>query len=167
MKRNISIIIGILTILVVFFLPFGIMIDLAPQGPNSIVSMIWEVPLNPAWYSIRFFSAFQFYFEFCVFRLIFVIYVFLIIVGKYNYNKKWFILSGAFSELIILVLSIPRIFIRNSQGDNLFVIIFPIPFLMIFDLIIVFSASRLGLIKTNNKIYNNKNFKENIESGLI
>ncbi|MFX1550808.1 MAG: hypothetical protein ACFFB9_10630 [Promethearchaeota archaeon] len=158
MKRHISIMIGILTILVVFFLPFGIMIDLAPQGPNSIVSMIWEVPLSPAWYSIRFFSAFQYYFDFCVFRLIFVIYVFLLIIGKYKYNKKWFILSGAISELFTLVLSIPRIFILNEHGDNLFIIIFPIPFLMILDLFIVFSAGRLGLIKINNEIYNMKEF---------
>ena len=163
MKRYKSIVLGILTILVVFFLPFGIMIDLAPQGPNSIVSMVWEVPLSPASYSIRFFSAFQFYFEFCVFRLIFVIYVFLLIIGKYKYNKKWFILSGAISELIILLLSIPRIFIQNLQGDNLFIIIFPIPFLMILDLFIVFSADRLGLFKINNEIYNNKNLKENMK----
>jgi hypothetical protein len=135
MKRNISIIIGILTILVVFLLPFGIQIDLAPQGPNSIVSMIWEVPLSPAWYSIRFFSAFLYYFEYVFFRLVFVIYVLLLITGRYN--KIRFILIGIISEIIPLVLAIPRIFIRNSQGDNLFIIIFPIPFLLVLDVVLV------------------------------
>ena len=143
MKRYIIIISGILTILVVFLLPFGIMIDLAPQGPNSIVSMIWEVPLSPAWYSIRFFSAFLYYFDFVFFRLVFVIYVLLLIIGKYN--KIQFLLIGIISEIVPLVLSIPRIFIRNSDGDNLFIIIFPIPILLIFDLILVILANRLGV----------------------
>jgi hypothetical protein len=149
MKLYISILIGILTVLVVFLLPFGIMIDLAPQGPNSIVSMVWEVPLNPASYSIRFFSAFLYYFEFIFFRLVFVIYVLLLLFGKYTYNKKWFILIGIISEIIPLVLSIPRLFIRNSQGDNLFVIIFPIPILMILDLALVFIQNRLKFNNVN------------------
>ncbi|TKJ21611.1 MAG: hypothetical protein CEE43_09295 [Promethearchaeota archaeon Loki_b32] len=148
MKRYILIIIGVLTILGVFLLPFGIMIDLAPQGPNSIVSMIWEVPLSPAWYSVRFFSAFLYYFEFVFFRLVFVIYVLLLIVGKYN--KIQFFLIGIISEIVPLVLSIPRIFIRNSDGDNLFVIIFPIPILMIFDLILVLLLNRLKFNDVNN-----------------
>ncbi len=164
MKRFIAITIGILTILVVFFLPFGIHIDLGP-GPNSIVSLVWEVPLSQAWYSIRFFTAFQYYLVFCFFRLIFVVDIFLLLVGRFN--KKRFISIGVISELIPLALSIPALFILNSQGDNLFPIIFPIPFLMILDLFIVFSAVRLDLIKINNEIYNYKNLKENMESDLI
>jgi len=164
MKRYITLIIGLLTILVVFFIPFGIHIDLGP-GPNSIVSMIWEVPLSPAWYSIRFFSAFLFYFEYIFFRLIFVIYVILIMIGKFN--KKQFILIGLISELVPLALAIPSTFILNTHGDNLHAIIYPIPILMIFDLIIVYFSNQLGLIKTSNEIYNNKILKENMESGLI
>ncbi|MFX0034134.1 MAG: hypothetical protein ACFE9I_00660 [Candidatus Hermodarchaeota archaeon] len=164
MKRYITIIISLFTILVVFFAPFGIMIDLGP-GPNSIVSMIWEVPLRPAWYSIRFFSAFLYYFEYIFFRLIFVVYVILLMIGKFN--KKRFILIGLISELIPLVMAIVSTFILNEHGDNLHPIIYPIPFLMIFDLIIVYLTSRLGLIKVNNEIYKNKNLKENMESGSM
>lgn len=165
MKKHLAIIIGTLTILVVFFLPFGIMIDLAPQGPNSIVSMVWEIPLDPAWYSIRFFSAFQYYIEFCFFRLFFVLDVFLLISGKYN--TKRFILIGIVSEIIPLIISIPRMFILNSQGDNLFPIIFPIPFLMIFNLILVFFINHYNFIKMNNNFYNNQKLQEINESGLI
>lgn len=164
MKRYLSILIGLLAILVVFFLPFGILIDLAPQGPNSIVSMIWEVPLNPAWYSIRFFSAFQYYFEFCFFRLVFVIYVLLLIVGRYS--KIQFILIGIISEIIPLVLSIPRMFIRNSQGDNLFVIIFPIPILLVLDVVLVLLADRFLFNEIDLKINNNK-LKQKMKNGLI
>ena len=157
MKGYVAIIICILTILVVFLLPFGIQIDLGP-GPNSIISMIWEVPLSPAWYSIRFFSAFQYHLEFCFFRFFFVLDVFLLIIGKYN--KIRFFLIGLISEIIPLVLSIPGMFILNSQGDNLFTIIFPIPFLMIFDLILIMLANRLKFYNINDKIYNNKNLKK-------
>lgn len=163
MKRHITIIIGVLTILIVFLLPFGIHIDLGP-GPNSIVSMIWEVPLSPAWYSIRFFTAFQYYLAYCFFRLIFVVEIFLLIIGKFN--KKLFISIGLISELIPLILSIPAMFILNSQGDNLFPIILPIPFLIICNLIIVYLTNKLNLIKKINKIYNNTKLGENIESGL-
>ncbi|MFX1378173.1 MAG: hypothetical protein ACFFA4_03695 [Promethearchaeota archaeon] len=164
MKRYLAMIIGILTIIIVFFVPFGIHIDLGP-GPNSIISMIWEVPLSPAWYSIRFFSAFQYFLAFCFFRLIFMVDVILLIIGKFN--KKRFILIGIISELIPLTLSIPALFILNSQGDNLFPIVFPIPFLMIFDLIVFFVINKLDLIRINDGIYNNKDLNENKESGFI
>ena len=164
MKGYVAIIIGILTILVVFLLPFGIQIDLGP-GPNSIISMIWEVPLSPAWYSIRFFSAFQYYLEFSFFRFFFVLDVFLLIIGKYN--KIRFFLIGLISEIILLVLSIPRMFILNSHGDNLFIIMFPIPFLMIFDLILIMLANRLKFYNINDKIYNNNNLKQKIMNDLI
>ena len=165
MKRYLAGLIGILTILVVFFLPFGIMIDLAPQGANSIVSMIWEVHIRPASYSIRFFSPFLYYFDYIFFRLIFVVYVILFMIGKFN--KKRFILIGLISELIPLALAIPSTLILNIQGDNLHPIIYPIPILMIFDLIIVYLSNQLGLIKTSNEIYNKKNSKENLESDLM
>jgi hypothetical protein len=164
MKRYIAAIIGLLTILVVFFFPFGYQIDLGP-GPNSIVSMIWEVPLTPAWYSIRFFSAFLYYLEYCFFRLIFVLDVILLIIGKFN--KKRFILIGLISELIPLAISIPATFIRNTQGENLLAIIYPIPILLIFDLIIVYFSNQLGFIKISDIFYNKNNLKENMKSGLI
>ena len=82
-KRLRSIIIGILSIIIVFFAPFGYQMDLGP-GPNSIISMIWEVPLQPAWYSIRFFSAIQYHFAYCFFRIFFIFEIFLIFKGKFN-----------------------------------------------------------------------------------
>ncbi|MEE9377387.1 MAG: hypothetical protein V3V33_05050 [Candidatus Lokiarchaeia archaeon] len=148
MKRYVSILIVILTILVVFFLPFGVQIDLAPQGPNSLVSMVWEIPLEPAWYSIRYFSAFQYYFSYCFFRIFFMIDIFLLFIGKFN--KKRFFLIGIISEIIPLMIAIPSMFILNSHGDNLYPIIFPIPFLLIFDLILGILANRLGVNPSKN-----------------
>ena len=149
MKRYLSILIGILAILVVFFIPFGIHIDLGP-GPNSLVSMIWETPLEPAWYTIRYFSAFQYYFIFIFFRLIVFAEICLLLIGKFN--KISFILAGIISELIPILISIPGFFIRNVDGDNLFTIIIPIPFLLIFDLILVQLAKNLKFNNVNDKI---------------
>jgi len=133
-KRLKLIIIVILSLTIVFFAPFGYQVDLGP-GPNSIISMIWEVPLQPAWYSIRFFSAIQYHFAYCFFRIFFIFEIFLIFKGKFN--KIRLILVGIISEVIPLIISIPAMFILNSHGDNLIVIIWPIPILLIFDLILV------------------------------
>ena len=128
------IIIGILSIIVVLFLPFGIHIDLGP-GPNSLISMIWEISLEPAWYTIRYFSAIQFYVIFCVARLFFLLEIFLMFLGKYN--RMRLLIIGLISEGIPLLLSIPAMFILNAQGDNLYPIILPIPILLLFDLALI------------------------------
>jgi len=138
-QRLRNLIIGILSILVVFIIPFGYQMDLGP-GPNSILSMVWEVPLRPAWYSIRFFSALQYHFMYCFFRIFFLIEIFLFFKGKFN--KIRFIMVGVISELIPLIISIPATFILNPHGDNLIVIIWPLPFLLLFDLILVLLIKR-------------------------
>ena len=143
MKRYVAYLISILAILIVFVLPFGIMLDLAPQGPNSIVSMTWEIHFRQV-YSVRFFSAFLYYLEYCFFRLVFLLDVFLLLHGKYN--KTRFLVIGIISEIIPLTLAIASMFIRNEQGDNLHPIIFPIPFLLIFDMILIRSAKRLEIL---------------------
>jgi len=144
MKRYLSFLVGIITILVVFLLPFGIHIDLGP-GPNSLVSMVWEIPFETAWYTIRYFSAFQYYFVYCFFRLFFLLEICLLLLGKFN--KIRFILIGVISELIPLIISIPAMFILNTQGENVIAIILPILFLLIFDLILVILSNRFNLQK--------------------
>ncbi|MGD8545227.1 MAG: hypothetical protein PVH12_03525 [Candidatus Bathyarchaeota archaeon] len=143
-KRYVADLIGVLAILVVFFLPFGFMIDLAPQGPNSIVSMFWEIQFRPAGYSVRFFSAFRYYFGYCFFRFFVLFDVFLLLNGRYN--KKRLHALGIISEIIPLTLAIVSTFIRNAQGDNLHPIIFPIPFLLIFVKILIHSEERLEIL---------------------
>jgi hypothetical protein len=139
MKRYRAVLILLVSILIIFFLPFGIHIDLGP-GPIALISMIWEIPLQPAWYTIRFFSAFQYFFVFCFFRFFFLLEIILLLFNKYN--KIRFILIGVISELIPLVLSIPALYILNSQGDNLLPIILPIPILLIYDLILALFLSK-------------------------
>jgi len=129
------------------------MIDLGP-GPNSIVAMVWEVPLDPAWYSIRFFSAFRYYFIFCFFRLFFLVDIFLLIIRKFN--KIRFLLIAFISEIIPLTISIPAMYILNAQGENLIAIILPIPTLFIFALTLFFLKNRIGFNKLKEKGINAK-----------
>lgn len=133
-NKLLYILIGILSIIIVLFTPFGIHVDLGP-GENSIIAMIWEIPIGPGQYSIRFFSALQYNLEYCFFRFFFLLEIVLFYIGKFN--KLRFILVGIISELIPLIISIPAMFILNSQRDNLIPIIWPIPILMIFDLSLV------------------------------
>jgi hypothetical protein len=148
-RKFILIIIGLLSIIVVFFIPFGYHIDLGP-GPDSILAMIWEVPLQPAWYSIRYFSAFMYRLEYCFFRFFFILEIILLIIGKFNQIR--FLLVGVISELIPLIISIPATFILNEQGDNLIAIVWPLPFLLIFDLTIIFLVKNLELNNPIKKI---------------
>ncbi len=133
-KRLKLILIAILSIIIVFFAPFGYHVDLGP-GPNSLISIIWEVSLEPSWYSIRFFIGFLYRIEYGFFRFFFLLEIFLFFIGKFN--KIRFILVGIISEIIPLLISIPATLILNSQGDNLIPIIWPIPILLIFDLLLV------------------------------
>jgi len=149
MKRYISLLIFVFSILVIFFLPFGVHVDLGP-GPNTYISMIWEIPSEPAWYTIRFFSAFRYYFIFCFFRLFFLLEIILLFINRYN--KIRFILIGIISEVIPLVLSIPALYLLNSEGDNLLPIIFPIPILLFYDLFLALILSKkMSSINLENK----------------
>ena len=141
-KRFLLVVIGLLSIIIVFLVPFGYHIDLGP-GPDSVIAMIWEIPLEPAWYTIRFFSAILYRFEYCFFRFFFLLEIFLLFIGKFN--KIRFLLVGFISEIIPLIISIPAMYILNSQGDNLIPIIIPIPFLMIFDLLTVILMNRFDI----------------------
>ena len=53
---------------------------------------------------------------------------------------------GIISEIIPLTQAILAMSIRNPHGDNLYPIIFPIPFLLIFDIILTRSAKRLEIL---------------------
>ncbi|KKM72146.1 hypothetical protein LCGC14_1423480 [marine sediment metagenome] len=139
-RRLILIIIGLLSIIIVFAVPFGYHIDLGP-GPDTLIAMIWEVPLEPAMYSIRYFLIDRI--EYSFFRFFFLLEIILLFIGKFNRIR--FILVGIISELIPLIISIPASLILNEQGENLITIVWPIPFLLMFDLILVFLVKYLDL----------------------
>lgn len=110
-KRLNLIIIGLLSLIIVFFVPFGLHVDLGP-GPDTLLAMIWEIALEPTIYSIRFFIALLYRIEYCFFRFFFLLEIILLSIGKFN--KIRFILVGIVCELIPLIISIPALFILNN-----------------------------------------------------
>ena len=129
-----AVILLVTSTIVVLFIPFGIQIDLGP-GPNSLVSIIWELSLEQSWYTIRYFTGIKYYFLFDFFRIIFLGYIIFSIFVIYNERKL--IKLSVISEVIPLVLSIPGFLFRNADGDNLSYIILPTPFLILYTLIII------------------------------
>lgn len=129
-----SLVLLVTSLIIVLLFPFGIQIDLGP-GPNSLVSFVWEMSLEPSWYTIRYFTGLEYYFLFDFFRIIFFGYVIYTVFVKYNEGNL--LKLAIISEVIPLVLSIPGLLFRNADGDNLSYIILPIPFLVLNTLIII------------------------------
>jgi hypothetical protein len=51
-------------------------------------------------------------------------------------------LSGLITELAVLIISIPRIFIVNSEGETLSPVLIPIPTLLVFTILAVYLIAR-------------------------
>jgi multisubunit Na+/H+ antiporter MnhF subunit len=136
-KDFVKIILGVLSIFIVLFAPYGYHIHLNP-GPNSITAMIWEYSTS---YSFRYFSPLGYYIEFYIFRIVVLYYIFRFLLGKTV--KKRLIIMSIINEIIPLILSIPGALIVNSEGEYLRPIIISIPILLLFNLFIVYTYPRL------------------------
>ena len=135
------------SLIVVLFIPFGIQIDLGP-GPNSLVSIMWEMSLEPSWYTIRYYTGLNYYLLFDFFRIVFLGYITFTLFVKYNEGNL--LKLAIISEVIPLVLSIPGFLIRNADGDNLSYIILPTPFLILYTLIIILLLRKRKLKNESN-----------------
>ncbi len=131
-KKFIIIILGILSIIIVFLAPYGYHIDLGP-GPNSITAMIWEYS---TYYSFRYLSPLRYYVQFYIFRIVVLYYIFRFLQEKVSIKRV--IIVGIISEVIPLILSIPGALILNSEGDNLMPIVISIPILLLFNVLVVY-----------------------------
>lgn len=140
MKKFIKIILGVFSIFIVLFAPYGYHIHLNP-GPNSIVAMIWEYS---TYYSFRYFSPLGYYIEFYIFRIVVLYYIFRFLLEKTS--KKRMIIIGIINEIIPLILSILGALIVNSEGEYLRAIIISIPILFLFDLFVVYIYPKLNNI---------------------
>jgi hypothetical protein len=138
-EKFVNILLGVLSILVVLFAPYGYHIHLNP-GSDSIIAMIWEYS---TYYSIRYFSPLSYYIEFYVFRFVVLYYIFRFLLKKTS--KKRLIIMSIINEIIPLILSIPGALILNSEGEYIRPIIISIPILLLFDILIVYIFPKLNL----------------------
>jgi len=129
-KRIIIIICGILSIIIVFFAPYGYHIDLGP-GPNNLMAIVWDIS---EYFGFQIFESLE-YFPYYIFRI--VVFYEILRFFQEKISGKRLILMGIICELIPLLISIPGVIFLNSEGENYIPIMISIPILLIFDVILV------------------------------
>ncbi|MEJ2248249.1 MAG: hypothetical protein P8Y70_08835 [Candidatus Lokiarchaeota archaeon] len=138
MKYQIKLVlIGIITFIIVFLIPYGYHIDLGP-GPDSIQAIIWEIYGIGNGHFLRFTPLTRIYFEYNFFR--YISFFGVIFYYLFNFKKIYIILISIIGELIPLLFCIPAFFVLNEDGENLIPIILPILILLMFVLLIVFTS---------------------------
>lgn len=129
-KRVIIVILEVLSIIIVFFVPYGYHIDLGP-GPNMIMAILWDFSENVGFH---FLEALE-YFPLYLFRIV-VLYEILRYFQE-KISRKKLIIMGIINELIPLIISIPGSLILNSEGENFLPIMINFPVLLLFVTFIV------------------------------
>lgn len=139
-KQVVIIILGILSILIVCFAPYGYSIDLGP-GPDLLLAFFWEFSER---YGFHLFGPLE-YFPYYLMRIV-VLYE-LLKFFKEKASKKKVIIATIICELIPLLLSIPAALFLSPDGENYMAIMFSIPILLLFVVpsVVLFPDS------TNNK----------------
>ncbi|RDE15647.1 MAG: hypothetical protein C4K48_03460 [Candidatus Thorarchaeota archaeon] len=128
--RAIVILIGVL---VVFVLPYAYHVDVGP-GPNGLVAILWMLPENSG---IILLTALEYFTIYYLYRL-----VVLTAVWRYQQGKmksRILMLHGLVAELIPVLISIPATLFLNSEGENLYPIMIPLPFLFLYCAVLVLS----------------------------
>jgi hypothetical protein len=132
------ILIGIVSLLIVFLTPYGFDIDLGP-GPNRLLAILWEFWALEVF---RWFTVLE-YFPYYFLRFIVTYYMIKYIMGTVT-RKKAIIMSVA-SDSIPLILLIPGVLILDPSGHNYLPIMIPIPILLLYNLSLIFIFSNKKL----------------------
>lgn len=126
--------------IIVFLLPYGYLIDLGP-GPNGFWAILWERPEFVSGTQLFWFEAFE-YFIYYIYRL-----VVLNALWKYSLGKmtpRRLLRHGIISELIPILISIPGVLILDESGHNYIPIMIPIPFLLLYCVLVVLYIHKIG-----------------------
>lgn len=121
--------------LIVFILPYGYHVDLGP-GPSGFMAILWELPefqVLPEYPGIMLLTALE-YFIYYLYRLIVLYAIWSYSTGKMKPRKL--VRHGIISELIPVFISIPGILILDPSGHNYIPIMIPIPFLLLYCLLL-------------------------------
>lgn len=137
-NKNLLILIGIISLLIIFLIPYCFEIDLGP-GPNRFLAILWEYR---GLGGFRWFTVFQ-YVPVYFFRFVAFFYVMRHLMGIVS--KKKAIIMAIVSELIPLLISIPGVLFLNSEGENYIPIMISIPILLLYNLLLIFIFSNRKL----------------------
>ncbi|MEE9378635.1 MAG: hypothetical protein V3V33_11450 [Candidatus Lokiarchaeia archaeon] len=129
-KRIIIIVLGILSIIIVFFAPYGYHIDIGP-GLDNLMAIVWNIS---EYFGFQILESLE-YVPYYFFRIVVLYEIFRFFQEKIS--RKRLVLMGIICELIPLLVSIPGVIFLNSEGENYIPIMISIPTLLIFDIILV------------------------------
>ena len=131
-------IVMIITIIIVFVFPYGFHIDLG-VGPSGVMAILWEYrefQVAAGLPDILFLTALE-YFIYYLYRFVVLYVVWKFTLGKQEPKKVIF--HGFLCELILLVIDIPAVLFREpGTGHNYIPIMIPIPFLLIYCIILAY-----------------------------
>jgi len=131
--RNVIIIIAAI---IVFIFPYGYLVDLGP-GPNGFMAITWGLPESRG---ITLFTALEYFFIYFLYRLVVLNAIWKFSLGETK--PKRLMIHGLVSELIPILISIPGFLFLNSDGENLIPIMIPIPFLLLYCIVLVLYISK-------------------------
>ncbi|MFX1286030.1 MAG: hypothetical protein ACFFB5_20470 [Promethearchaeota archaeon] len=138
LNPRIRIIMMTIAIIIVFVFPYGIHIDLG-VGPSGVMAILWEYrefQVAAGDPDTLFLTALE-YFIYYLYR-----FVVLYMIWKYTLGKeqpKKVIFHGLICELISLLIDIPAVLFREpGTGHNYIPIMIPIPFLLIYCIILAY-----------------------------
>lgn len=129
------ILMAVIGAIIVFIFPYGYHVDLGP-GPSGFMAILWELPefqVLPEYPGIMPLTALE-YFIYYLYRLV-VLYA----IWKYflvEMDSKRLVRHGIISELIPVLISVPGMLILDSSGHNYIPIMVPIPFLLLYCLLL-------------------------------
>jgi len=135
-KKNkyLLILIGILSLIIILLTPYGLDIDIGP-GPNRLLAILWEyfALADIRWFTVLIYIPYYF------FRFITLYYLMRYIMGK-NSKMKTIIISIV-CEVIPLTLTIIGLLFPDPTGEPYINTVFPIPILLLYNLILIFMFS--------------------------
>ncbi|MFX1431408.1 MAG: hypothetical protein ACFFCY_14675 [Promethearchaeota archaeon] len=140
-NQNKLIIIGIVSLIIVFLTPYGFDLDIGP-GPYRLLAILWEYFALAVirWFTVLLYVPYYF------FRFITLYYIMRFIMGKVT--KKKAIIMAIICEIIPLTLTIIGLIFPDPTGEPYINTVIPIPIFLLYNLILIFTFSNRKLNTT-------------------
>lgn len=118
---------------IVLVLPYGYSIDLGP-GPNGLMAILWERPEFVSGPQLLILTALEYF--------IYYLYRFIVLRALWKFlhemmESKRLLRHGVICEIIPILISIPGALYLNEEGENFIPIMIPLPFLLIYCILVV------------------------------
>ncbi|MGY5880137.1 MAG: hypothetical protein RTV31_07800 [Candidatus Thorarchaeota archaeon] len=138
MSQRIKLILVIITVIIVFVVPYGYHIDIGP-GPNGLMAIVWELPET---YGLMILTALE-YFIYYLYRIVVLRGMWKLLNGEMS--SKRLLGHGLLCEIIPILISIPAVLLLSPEGENYIPIMIPIPILLLYcGLVLIYLRKQKG-----------------------